>query len=59
MLLTIPQEILQAVVNYLATKPYNEVVNIIGAIQKEVKEVEEKEATVETVIEKKAWKDTH
>lgn len=29
----VPEEILQAVFNYLATKPYNEVANLISALQ--------------------------
>lgn len=35
---SIDQKILENVLNYLASKPYGEVVNIIGAIQMDIKE---------------------
>jgi hypothetical protein len=37
---SIPSGLLQAVLNYLQTKPFNEVADLIGAIMREAKQIQ-------------------
>lgn len=44
---SIEQKLLKNIINYLATKPYNEVQTLIASIQQDIKQIKEEKDSME------------